>query len=174
MRVLLEDGNHGVPDNENGENARQDGLDNNKDKTNNGLSSLFNTKLINKDENANNGQQADDLNGDVENVAGLALKGSVPDEDSQHDGLNDKLSNSLSHSVCVAYGHDDALGKHVADDGDEEPPVRLLVIVVEELVLDPEVLVLVQLAGVTVELLQLLGRAYDLVGKEGKHARKQS
>lgn len=173
MRVLLEDGHDGVPDNEDGKNTCQNGLNNHQDKTHDCLSRLFDAELVHKDENADDGQQTDNLDGDVENVAGLALKGPVPDEEAQHEGLDDELRNGLGHAVRVADSHDDALGKHVADDGDEQPPVGLFVVVVEELVLDPEVLVLVQLAGIAVELLQLLGRADDHVCKEGEHAREQ-
>lgn len=174
MRVLLEDGHDSVPDDKNSKNTGQDGLNDNKNKTNDGLGSLFDTKLVHKDKDANDGEQTDDLDGDVENIAGLALKGPVPDEDGQHDGFNNKLCNGLRHTVRVADGHDDALGKHVADDGDEQPPVGLLVVVVEKLVLDPEIFVLIQLAGVAVELLQLLGRADDLVSEKGEHTSEQS
>lgn len=45
--------------------------------------------------------------------------------------------------MAVAGGDDAALGEHVDDRGDEEPPVALLVVVVEQAVLAPCFLVLV-------------------------------
>lgn len=173
VRVFLDNRSNGVPDDQDGENAGQRSLNGDEDDTDHRLGGLSDTELIDKHQDASNRQQTHNLDGDVEHIARLALEGAVPDENSQHQRLNDKLRNALGQSVLIADGHDDTLGEHVEDNGDEHPPEGLLVRVVEQLVLDPQILVLIESADIAVGRLELLGSRDDLVREEHQHARKQ-
>ncbi|KAL2284534.1 hypothetical protein FJTKL_08905 [Diaporthe vaccinii] len=174
VRVLLANGNYSVPCDQNSQNTSQSGLDSDENHASHGRCCLGNGKLVDEDQNAGNGKNANHGDGDVDNVAGFALVGSIPDKKAEHQSLDYELGNALRHSVVVTSGQDDSLCQHVEDGGNEDPPVVLLVVLVEQAVLDPDVLVLVQLTGIAVHLLKLLGGGEDLVSEEGQDAGEES
>lgn len=174
MGVLLENGDDSVPDDQDGQDTRQHSLNNDENDTYHCLGGLCNGELVHKNEDADDRQQTNDLDGNVDNVSGLALKGLVPDEQTKHEGLHYQLRDALGQTVLITDSHNDTLSEHVDDDRNEQPPEVLAVIVVEQLPLDPEVLVFVELARVTIGLLQLSGGAYNFEGEESEHTGEKS
>ena len=58
--------------------------------------------------------------------------------------LDDQLGNRLRQPVAVSSSQRAALGEHVDDRWDENPPVIPLVAVIEDAVLQPRLLVLIK------------------------------
>lgn len=174
MGVLLAAGVDRVPHNQKSEHPGQSGLNSNQDDTSDSLGGLRNAKFLDKDEDAGNREDANDLDGDVDDVTRLALKGTAPQQKAKHESLNDELGRGLGHAVAIASGKNATLGEQVDDDGDEDPPVVLLVGLVEETVLHPVVLVIVETADIALGLLQLASSAPNLVREEGEDTRKDT
>ena len=109
-----------------------------------GLCGLGDSELFHKHEDADDGEDAYDLDADVDPVAALRGVWSVPKEEDEEERLDDELAASLRQAVAVCAGDDAAFGEHVDDGGHEEPPSTLLVGVVEQAVFDPRLFVLIQ------------------------------
>lgn len=167
-------GADGIPGDEDGEDTGESGLDNNQDDAGDGLGGLGDTKLFDKDEDASDGKNTNRLDDDVENVAGAALVGSAPEKQDKHAALNDELGNGLRHAVAITSGNASTFGKHVDDDGNKQPPVVFAVGIVEEGILGPDLLVLVEGLGVTLGSLEFLHSRVNLPGEEGKNTSKET
>lgn len=108
------------------------------------------------------------MDGNIDPLAGLPLVRPAPEEKDKHDSLNGKLTGRLEKSVSVTAGDDTAPEEHVNDCGDEDPPVALLVVVVEETVLAPGLLVFVQRLGVALGLFVLASQLPDAESEESE------
>ena len=80
MGVLFTAEYDGVDCNQDGENSSQDRLNYDENHPSNSLSGLSNTKFLYEDQNANNGDDANNLNNNVDNVTAFALEWSLPDK----------------------------------------------------------------------------------------------
>ena len=170
VRVHLAAGDNGVPRDQDGHDAGQRGLHGDEHDAGDGLGRLGDAELLDEEQDAGDGQDAHDLDDDVDDVPRPALVGSAPQQQDEHDGLDGQLPDGLGLAVAVAGGDDGAAGEHVDDGGDEQPPVLLAVGLVEERVLDPDGLVLVQAAGVALGLLQAAHGAPDAPREVGQDA----
>ncbi|KAI6770299.1 hypothetical protein HG530_004928 [Fusarium avenaceum] len=160
--VLAVEDVDGVPNDQDDQEASKSRLDSDENHTSNSLAVLRNGELVNKDKDQRHRQNANSLDGDTDDVARLSLKRSSPDEEAQKDGLNNELSDGLSHTVAIANSKGAALSKEIDNSRDEDPPVILLVRLVEQGVLDPNLFVVVQGVGIALSVLQLLDCAEDL------------
>lgn len=77
---------------EDGENAGQDRLHGDENHTCDCLGGLGDAEFFDEDEDADYGQGADDLDENVDYVAGASLVGSVPDEEAKHWWIVGKYS----------------------------------------------------------------------------------
>jgi hypothetical protein len=66
MRVLAAAADEGVDCDENGEDCSESGLHDNENNASDGLCCLGKTEFFDEDKDASNGQNADDLDGDVD------------------------------------------------------------------------------------------------------------
>lgn len=78
MGVFSDTKNDSVSGNEDGQDACEGGLHNDKDNTRHSLGSLRKTKLLNKDQHTSNGQYTDHLDADIDPLARLCNIWPVP------------------------------------------------------------------------------------------------
>lgn len=154
MRVLSYAGDDGVDSDKDCQNDGKARLDDDQDHSSQGLGSFGNAKFGGEDQNAHHGKHTDDLDDNIDPVAGSAIIRSAPEEDGKHDSLDDELTGGLHQTRPVGRGQDAAFGEHIHNDGDEEPPISSLVIFVEDLVLFPGFLVFVQRPHVSFHFLE--------------------
>jgi len=79
VRVLLAADNDSIDSNKNSQEASEDCLHDNQHKTSNSLGGLSNTKLFDKNQDADNREYTDNLNDDVDPVSGLERVGARPE-----------------------------------------------------------------------------------------------
>lgn len=163
-----------VDANQDGEQACQDRLHNDEDEAGDGLGGLREAKLLDENQDANDGNDADDLDGNVDPLARRHGVWSQENQEQEHNGLDDQLAGRLDQAVPIGTSNDTALGKHVDDDGHEEPPVASLVVVVEDTVLAPRLLVLEELGGVTLCLFELVRKMVDAPGEAKQDCGKEA
>lgn len=101
VRVGFAAGVDGVPENQNGQYCGKGGLNDDQGNAGHSLRSLLNGKLLDKDEDATDGEDTDNLNDNVDNVTRATLVGAAPKQKNQHQTLNDELRNGLLHAVAV-------------------------------------------------------------------------
>ena len=80
MWVLATAHNNGVDRNKNGKDAGQAGLNGNEDDTGDGLCGLGNAKLLDENQDTDDGKDPDGLDDQVDDVARLGCIGSGPQE----------------------------------------------------------------------------------------------
>lgn len=79
MGVLAAAGNDSVDGDEDSEDGSKGGLHDDEDDTGDGLGGLGETKFLNEDKDTTNGQDTDDLHGDVDSHGRLGSVWAVPD-----------------------------------------------------------------------------------------------
>lgn len=84
VRVFLAACDDSVDADENSQNSSKGRLDCDQDDAGDGLCGLGDAKLFNEDENADDGEDTDDLDEDVDDVAGSSLIGAAPEEEAEH------------------------------------------------------------------------------------------
>jgi hypothetical protein len=84
------------------------------------------------------------------------------------------LADGLWKAFAIQSGQDDALCKHVDDNGKEEPPHIFFVTVVEDAEFQPDSLVFIESRGVTIGLLQLSCGLENHEDKVCEHGSKQA
>ena len=89
-------------------------------------------------------------------------------------GFNDELTGSLGKAMTICASNDATTRESVDDGGYENPPVVPLKVLVEDRVLAPSFLVIVEGRVVALELLVFVCDAPDLPGEEGQDSRKGS
>ena len=136
VRVLLAADNDGIDGNQDRQDAGQDGLHDNQSQTSHRLGSLVNTKLFNEYQNADDGNHTNDLNHNVDPVSRLERERAEPELDDEEERLDDELTGGLGQTMTICASNDAATSEHVDDERNEDPPVALLVVLVEDAVLD--------------------------------------
>ena len=84
MGVLLAARYNRVNGDQDGQETRQSGLYCDEDDAGDGLGGLGDAKLLDEDEDAHDREHADDLDEDVDDVAGSSLVGTAPNEQDEH------------------------------------------------------------------------------------------
>ena len=169
MRVLSTADDDGVDGDQDGQRRRQDRLHRDQNHARHGLGRLRDAELVDEDEDADDRQHAHDLDHDVDPLAGLGRVRPTPQQEHQHQGLDDQLAGRLEQAVPVARRDDAASREHVHDHGHEQPPPALLVLIVEEAVLAPRLLVLEERLGVALGLLEPPRELPYAEGEEAEH-----
>ena len=169
MRILAAAHDDGVDDDENSEENGQHRLYGYECHPCHGFGALCHAELLHKDDDTNHRQRTHHLNDDVDPITRLRHKWATPYQQAQHQGFDDQLSARLEHAMSVAGGDDAAPRKHIQDSGNENPPQVLLVLIVEQGVLDPYVLVLVQCMMIALCLSVPPRQLPDFEGEEGQH-----
>ena len=169
MGILSEAKYESIHGHEDDQKASQDGLDDDEGESSHRLGGLGNAKFMHKDEDAGDRQHTHHLNRDADPLGGFGLVRSDPEQEDQEETFHDQLAARLDQAMSVTCSDDTAPGKHVDDDGDENPPVSSLVVVIEQAVFAPGFLVIEKCTGVTVSLLRFASDKPYLDGKEPKN-----
>ena len=168
VRVLATADDDRVDGYEDREDARKGRLHGDEHDTGDRLRGFGDAERFDENEDADDGEDAHDLDDDVDPVPGCRRIWPPPQQQDEHEGFDDQLPGCLRQAVAVSTSDDAAAGEHVDDDGHEEPPVPLLVGVVEKTVFDPGLLMLEQGRGVTFHFLELPRDGPDADCEEGE------
>lgn len=84
MRVLLAACDNSINADEKGQSHGEGRLDCNQDNASDSLCGLSDAELFDKDENAGDRENADNLDEDVDDIAGSSLVRATPDEEAEH------------------------------------------------------------------------------------------
>lgn len=174
VRVLLAANDDCVDCDQNSQNTGQDCLHYNKDEASNSLCGLRHAKLLNENQDACDRKHAHDLDGAVDPVTRLERVWSRPQKDTEQECLNNELTGSLGKTMTVGTSNNTSTGESVNNGGHEDPPVAPLVVLVEDGVLAPGVLVVIKSRVVTLELLVLVSNAPDPPGEKGQDSCESS
>lgn len=115
-----------------------------EDEADDGLAGLREPELFDEDQDAADGDDAHSLDDDVDPVAAAPRKGACPEEEDEQEGVDAELGGGLREAVAVEGGDYATTCEHVDDYWNEKPPVLLTVVLVEERVFLPCLLVVVQ------------------------------
>ena len=115
MGVLFDAVDQRVDCDQDGENACQDRLHDYEDYAGNRLGRLADSQLFDKDQDTDDGQDAHDLDDDVDDVAASEVVWSRPDQETEENDFDRHLTDGLHHTVAVGACDDGVAREHVDD-----------------------------------------------------------
>jgi hypothetical protein len=121
-----------------------------------------------KNKNTNHRQGAYHLDDNVDDVPRSSLIWAREKEEEKHKALDDQLGNGLHHTIAVCDRENHTLGEHVNDEWHKHPPVTLPIGVVEDAVLKPSFLILIEQRNIALFLLGSFDSDPDLNSEESE------